>query len=183
MLHIKLTAPVAYTQKPNLNMAEIVRQMESKTHFKMFMASNVYNNFLQKLLLAYLVTGADIRAAMVMTNTTADTEKDGIDFMDDFATLDEADATGYARVALGSEASNVDNSNDRAEFDSNDVSYTSLSGDASRAYQGVVLLKHVTNDTDSVPICFVEFPSTVPATATQVDVTVNAEGWLQAAQG
>jgi len=181
MLHIKLLNEPGY-QEPELSMLELVSRMESKTNFKMYMASNVYNNFLQKLLAAYLVTGADIRAIMCMTNTTADTVKDAMNFVSNL-TLDEADATGYARVALGSEASNVDDANDRAEFDSNDISYTSLSGDASRAYQGVVLIKFVTNDADSVPIAFVEFPTTVPATATQVDVTVNAEGWLQAAQG
>lgn len=146
------------------------------------MASLVYNNFLQKLLLAYLVTSADIRVALVMTNTTADTERDGMNFMNSFTTLDECNATGYARVALASEASNVDDTNDRAEFDANDISFTGLSGNASRAYQGIVIYKHVTNDTDSVPIAFIEFPSTIPATATQVDVTFNAEGILQAAQ-
>ena len=62
------------------------------------MASNVFNNFLQKLLLSYLVTGADIRVALLMTNTTADMDKDAMNFVDDITTLDECDATGYARV-------------------------------------------------------------------------------------
>lgn len=146
------------------------------------MASNVFNNFLQKLLAAYLVSGADVRAALVMSNTTADTEKDGIDFMDDFATLDECDDSGYARVALGSEASNVDNTNDRAEFDASDISFAGLSGNATRNAVGVVIYKHVTNDTDSVPIAFIEFSAPVANTSTQIDVSWNAEGILQAAQ-
>ena len=146
------------------------------------MASNVYNNFLQKLLLAYLVTGADIRVALLMTNTTADTDKDAMNFVDDIGTLDECDATGYARIALASEASNVDDTNDRAEFDATDVSFTGLSGDATRAIQGALIIKHVTDDTDSIPIAFIDFASDIPATATQIDVPWNAEGILQAAQ-
>lgn len=47
------------------------------------MASNNFNNFLQKLLLSYLVTGADIRVALLMTNTTADMDKDAMNFVDD----------------------------------------------------------------------------------------------------
>lgn len=146
------------------------------------MVSNVFNNALQKILAAYLVTGADIRVALLMTNTTADTEKDNIDFMDDFATLDECDDSTYARVALGSEASNVDNTNDRAEFDGNDVSFTGLTGDSTRAIQGALIYKHVTNDTDSIPIAFIDFASDIPATATEINVPWNAEGILQLAQ-
>lgn len=118
-----------------------------------------------------------------MTSTTADTEKDAIDFMDDFSVLDECDASGYARVQLASEASNVDNTNDRAEFDANDISFTGLGGDASRDYQGIVIYKHVTNDTDSVPIAFLDFPTDASGAATQVNITFNAEGILQLAQG
>lgn len=145
------------------------------------MASNVYNNFLKELLNAYLVSGADIRAALLMTNTTADTETDAIEAVDDITTLDECDATGYARVQLASEAANADDTNDRAEFDATDISFTGLGGDATRDYQGVLIYKHVNDDTDSVPIAFIDFSSDIPKSATQVNVPWNEDGILQLA--
>lgn len=128
------------------------------------------------------MSGADIRVALLMTNTTADTDKDNINFVSNIGTLDECDASGYARVALGSEASNVDNTNDRAEFDANDVSFTGLGGNATRAIQGALIFKFVTNDSDSVPIAFVDFASDISATSTQIDIPWDAEGILQLTQ-
>ena len=113
-----------------------------------------------------------------MTNTTADTEEDTA-LMNAFTTIDECDATGYARVALTGEAVTADNTNDRAEFDADDASFTGLSGDATRDIQGVLVYKHVTNDTDSIPICFVDFSADVTKFATQIDIPWNAEGILQ----
>ena len=122
----------------------------------------------------------DIRVALLMTNTTADTEPD-VDLMNAFTTLDECDATGYARVALASEAVNIDDTNNRAEFDANDASFTGLGGNAARAIQGALVYRHITNDTDSVPIAFIDFTADIPATATQIDIPWDAEGILQGA--
>lgn len=119
----------------------------------------------------------DIRSALLMTNTTADTDADADTLS--ALTLDECDATGYARQALASEAVSTDDTNDRGEFDANDVSFTSLSGDATRDSQGLLIYLHVTNDADSVPICFIDFTADLPSTATQVDVPFDAEGILQ----
>lgn len=123
----------------------------------------------------------DIRARLVMTNTTCDTEVDAINNLSNYTTIDPADATGYADLAL-TESVAVDDANNRAEFDATDISFTGLGGNATRAYQGVLLYKYVdgTNAND-IPVCFVEFTSTIPATATQVNVNWNAEGILQLA--
>lgn len=147
------------------------------------MASVIPNSFLAELLKAYLVTGADVRARLCMTNTTCDTEVDGIVNLDDYTTIDPSDATGYADVALTGEAAAADDANNRGEFDASDISFTGLGGDASRAYQGVLLYKRVdgTNAND-LPVCFIDFTSDIPATATQVDVPWDAQGILQAAQ-
>lgn len=122
----------------------------------------------------------DIRARLCMTNTTCDTEVDAINDLADYTTIDPADATGYADVALASEAVAADDANDRAEFDATDASFTGLSGDATRAYQGVLLYKYVdgTNAND-LPVAFIDFASDIPATATQVDIPWDAEGILQ----
>lgn len=124
----------------------------------------------------------DIRARLCMTNTTCDTEVDAINTLSNYTTIDPCDATGYADVALTSEAVNTDDTNNRAEFDSADVSFTGLGGDATRAIQGVLIYKYVdgTNAND-LPIAFIDFATDVPATATQVDIAWDAEGILQLA--
>jgi len=121
----------------------------------------------------------DIRAVLCMTNTTADTENTET-LMNGFTTLDESDATGYARIDMSGLTITQDDGNNRAEFDATDLSFSGLSGDATRDYQGVLLYKHVTNDTDSIPLFFVEFTNTpVAKEATQVDVPWDAQGILQ----
>lgn len=124
----------------------------------------------------------DIRARLCMNTTTCDTEVDAINDLADYTLIDVADATGYADVALTSEAVAADDANDRAEFDAADVSFAGLSGDATRAYQGVLIYKYVdgTNAND-LPLCFIDFTADIPVTATQVDIPWDAEGLLQLA--
>lgn len=119
-----------------------------------------------------------IKAALLMSNTTADTEAD-VDTVSAITTLDEADATGYSRLTLASKAVATDDVNDRGEADAADLSFTGLGGDATRDYQGVLIYKEVTDDTDSIPICFIEFATTASLGASQVDVTFDAEGIYQ----
>lgn len=123
----------------------------------------------------------DIRARLCMTNTTCDTETDAINDLADYTTIDPADATGYADVQL-TESVAVDEANDRAEFDATDISFSGLSGDATRDYQGVLLYKYVdgTNAND-LPVAFIDFASDIPSTATQVNVPWNSEGIIQLA--
>ena len=123
--------------------------------------------------------GGDIRCRLCMTNTTCDTEVDAINNVDDYTTIDVCDATGYADVALASEAVTADDANDRAEFDATDSSFAGLGGDATRDAQGVLIYNFVTNDAASHPIAFIDFTADIPSTATQVDVPWNAEGILQ----
>lgn len=147
------------------------------------MASVIYNEFLRANAAGEIDLNADdIRAILVMTNTTADTDNDAVVFVDDIGTLDECDDNGYSRQALGSEAVNKDDANDRAEFDATDLSF-SLDGDGTRDIQGILLYKHVTNDADSPVIAFIE-PSNQPISsgATQIDVPWDAEGILQFSQ-
>lgn len=124
----------------------------------------------------------DIRARLCMTNTTCDTQVDAINNLAAYTTIDPCDSTGYADVALTSEAVAADDTNDRAEFDATDVSFTGLGGDATRAIQGVLIYKYVdgTNAND-LPIAFIDFTADIPTTATQVDIPWDAQGILQLA--
>lgn len=148
------------------------------------MASRVYNEALRAIAAGEIdLNAADIRARLVMTNTTCDTENDAKVVLSDFTTIDVADATGYADVDMSGLAVNKDDANDRAEFDANDLTFSGLSGDATRDYQGVLLYVYVdgTNGNDKA-ICFVDFSADVPKAATSVNVPWNAEGILQFAQ-
>ncbi len=148
------------------------------------MASAIPNQSLANLLNGTIdLDTDDIRARLVMTNTTCDTEVDAISDLADYTTIDPADATGYADVALTGESVATDDANNRAEFDTTDISFTGLGGDATRAYQGVLLYKYVdgTNAND-LPVAYIDFSSTIPLTATQVNVPWNTEGILQLAQ-
>jgi len=143
------------------------------------MASFVYNEAKRALLAGELDLNADdIRVALLMTNTTADTENDAIAFVDDFTTLDECDDTGYSRQALTSEAVAKDDANDRGEFDADDVTFSN-NGNATRAIAGALVLQHVTNDTDSIPIAWIEFSATLDGN--DLVIQWNAEGILQLA--
>ena len=148
------------------------------------MASQIYNEFKRANAAAEIdldTGGATVKAVLCMNTTTCDTENDAIVNVDDFSTLDRSNATGYADVTLASQVVNKDDGNDRAEFDATDISFSGLSGDASRDYLGVLLIDFQTNDADSVVIAWIEFPAEISLTVTQVDVTWNAEGILQLA--
>lgn len=120
----------------------------------------------------------DIRVALVMTNTTVDTEEDKLT-ISGFTTLDEMDGAAYVRKALANEVVNRDDVNNRAEFDADDVVWTAL-GNGARMIEGAVIYRHVTNDADSIPIAFVDLTNFNPG-GNNLTLQWNAEGILQLA--
>ena len=117
-----------------------------------------------------------INVALLMNNTSADTDIDADDVAD-IGTLDESDDTGsYSRISLSNATATANDTDDRGEYDADDISFTGLNGDATRDYQGILVYKVVTDDTDSIPIAFIDFPSDVSSSATQVDVSFDSAG-------
>ena len=117
---------------------------------------------------------SDIRVLLVMSNTTADTDQDAAT-ISAFTTLDEFDGANYVRKAPTGEAVNQDDVNNRAELDADDITWTAL---GARTRQGIamVVYKFVTDDTDSVPILYIDsggFPFT--GNGGNVAVTWNVE--------
>lgn len=146
------------------------------------MASAKFNIAKSRLMSALLdldEAGDDIRAIGVMTNTTADTEID-VDNTGSLTTLDEMDGTNYARKTCDNQAVATDDSNDRAEFTSDALVWSSL-GNGTRQMQGVLFHEFVTNDAGSFPFFFSEFTSTINPGGSTLTVTPNAEGWYQLA--
>lgn len=149
------------------------------------MASIIYNEALRAIAAGEIdLDAADVRARLCMTNTTCDTENDAVQTLSDFTTIDASDATGYADIDMDGLAVTVDDGNDRAEFDANDLSFSGLSGNATRDYQGVLLYVYVDGtDANDKAICFIDFTSDVPKEATTVSVPWDTEGIIQFAQG
>lgn len=123
----------------------------------------------------------DIRIWPLMTNTTADTERDAVDQFSDFTTVDEFDGANYSSggLALDNQAVNIDDPNDRAEVDADDETVTSL-GAGTRSIQGVMLGKFNTNTAASLPLHWLEFATNKTPDGSNFTFQFNAEGILQA---
>jgi len=122
--------------------------------------------------------GGDIRVALVMSNTTADTDEDQA-LMSGFAVLDECDGANYARKALVNQAVNEDDPNNRAEFVADDIVWTAL-GAGTRQNVGMIVYKHVGADGVNIPILYIGTGG-FPFNGNGSDITVdwNAEGIAQ----
>lgn len=118
----------------------------------------------------------DIRVILVNNTSTADTEED-VNTISGFATLGELSGTGYSRKVLGTKAVNRDDPNDRSEWDAADVVYTGINAGTAQA---AIIYKHVTNDTDSIPLMYID-QTDFPIVTNGGDVTLNfnVEGILQ----
>ncbi len=123
-----------------------------------------------------------LRALLVMTNTTADTDTTA-KFVGDFGTLDEHDGAAYARQTVVHTAPAIDAPNSRVEVAATASVWSSL-GAGTRDAQAAVLFKFVTNDADS-PVLVYYDSGGFPFTASGADFTVNwnAEGIVQLKSG
>lgn len=146
------------------------------------MANFVYTRAATNLLKGDLDFDApdDIRVMIVMTDTTADTERDAAT-LDAFTTLDEMDGANYSAygAALAGEGVSEDTGNDRGEFDATDLTFTTI-GVGTRQVAGFIVYLFVTDQTDSVPICWVDDDCPFTANGSDIKITWNAEGILQA---
>lgn len=115
------------------------------------MASVAYNSFKLNLMEAVfnIETHASMKMALLETVTTTPDNPDH-DFMDDISADEFAD-TGYTggfngagRKALSNKAATVDNTNNRAQFDYDDITWTTLgTGDT---VVMAVMIRENTND-------------------------------------
>lgn len=115
----------------------------------------------------------DLWAILVMENSTALGELDLVNPAD-FSTLDEYDGSGYARVQLTGCAVSTDNALFRAVLTCDPITFPSL-GIGTRQCIGMVIIKKVTNDADSLNIAAIDTASgdtTWPFDGTGVDVNI-----------
>ena len=119
------------------------------------------------------LSGADIRVLLVMTNTTADTERDKADLAA-FTDLDEYDGSPYSRQALDNIALSKDAAGNRSLLDADNETFSSLGGTSagSRNVQGVVAFINGPTDADRIPLIYFQ-PDTWPFTPSGGDQTLN----------
>lgn len=140
--------------------------------------SFVYNEF-KRMLAAGEVDwdSNDIRVALLLNTTTADTEDD-VNNLAAFTTLGEVTDGSYARQAIGTEAINEDAANNRAELDGDNVAWSALT--TGGTVQGALVYQHVGADAVNKPIAFIDSGG-FPFSLTGADLTINwnAEGIVQ----
>lgn len=99
----------------------------------------------------------------------------------------EVTSTGYTggfggagRLTLGSKAIAVDDTNDRAEFDCADPTWSSISQATSETWSGFIVMKEITNDAASPVLLWIDTDSggSISLTPNGSDIlfSVNSEG-------
>lgn len=143
------------------------------------MADRVYNDALRAIAAGEFDLNADdIRIRLEMSNTTYDTENDGMVNLADFTTNDPCDGANYVDKALASEAVTTDDPNDRAEFTADPVTWTAL-GVGTRTTVGILIYKYVDGtDANDFAIAFIDI-GPITHDGSDFTVTWNAQGILQ----
>ena len=99
----------------------------------------------------------DIRLALCMTNTTCDTENDGVEDLNDFTALDECDGSNYARLALSTATPTTSIDTARGSVKTVCASHPVFSslGAGTRSVDGVLFYWNVLgDDAQSVPFMY-----------------------------
>lgn len=112
------------------------------------MANFVFTNQLDSIDLTSLAA-EDIRAILLDASSTVASEEDA-DFINDFTTLGEVVGTGYSRQALTGETRTVVEASDLIQYSADNLGASWGAIDVGNV-AALLLYKHVTDDTDSIP--------------------------------
>ena len=137
------------------------------------MASFIYNGGKKRLLNAEIDLDDDsLKVALVTSSYSAD--KDNHDFFDDIS--NEVSGTGYTAggKALANGAVSQDNTNDRAVFDGDDVTWTL----ATLTARAAILYKDTGTATTSPRIAYVDFEDDKSADGDDFTIEWHEDGIL-----
>jgi hypothetical protein len=143
------------------------------------MASFVYNIAKFQLLNGDIDFNAPDDIRVLLLEAATDENPDDVDVAAVLARAGTTELVTYTRGALAAEATTQDDANDRAEFDANDIVFSSVV--AQNAIVAYVVYKFITNDASSIPIMFVDDATGLPLTPNGSDITItwDAQGILQ----
>ena len=85
---------------------------------------------------------------------------------------------GAGRKTLASKTLTTDDTNDRAEFDAADVTWTNLGNGSNDTIVGLVLIKEITDDAASIVIAYIDIADTT-TDGTNFVQTWDAQGIIQ----
>ena len=142
------------------------------------MAQVIYQGFFDDVAAGNVTSSADLRAMLLMANTTTDTEEDA-QTMSDFTTIDEADGVGYAALDIAGVSVAYDSTNNRLVIDGTDDDFESGGIDTCSRNVTRVLIKRYVDGTDAndVPWSSIDIGPYSPGGGT-FDVTWNTTGIL-----
>jgi hypothetical protein len=135
------------------------------------MASLIYNKGKTEILNGGIdLLNDTIKVALVTSSYPPD--KDNHDYFDDVT--NEVSGTGYAAggKALSNKAIRQDNTNDRAEFDADDVTWTV----ATITARGAVVYKDTGTDSTSPLIAYIDFGQDYATTGADFTIEWDSEG-------
>lgn len=123
--------------------------------------------------------GDDIRVMLVDATSTGGTQREAAT-ISAITTLGELSGTNYSRKNLANQTVTQDDGNNRAAFDADNPVWTQLGAD-NAAIRSALLFKFVTDDTDSVPLAYIDNAPEFPLQPNGGDFTLNwnAAGILQ----
>lgn len=123
--------------------------------------------------------GAGTLKALLMRSTGSYVFNPDHDFVADLASngMVEISVPSYSRQTLGGRVVNLDDTLDRAWRDANDISFGTL--EAGQNVSAILIYEHVTNDADSIPVCYYDgkikvtaaAPAALPSSATITGAT------------
>jgi len=142
------------------------------------MVQTVYQGFYDDIMGGTVIAASDLRAILVMSNTTTDTEEDA-QTMSDFTTIDECDGVGYAEYDVVSHAVAYNSTTDVLAIDGDDGDMDG-GGDviqvSTRDVTGIVFYRYVDGtDANNVP-WFSETIGPFTLSGGPFNVVINAAG-------
>lgn len=149
------------------------------------MANFVYNRALQAIASGDLdlnAAGTVVRCMLERSTSTYTPDKDH-DYVSDLTGFVEISVASYARVTLATKAVNLDDTNDRAEFDADDLSFGSL--ETGQTVDALVLYQQTggsdASPSDDLLIAYIDTATGLPAVLNggAFTITIDAEGLIQ----
>lgn len=151
------------------------------------MANILYTKGIEQALTAQAdldAAGTVIRCLLERSTSTYSPNKDH-DFLDSFTTGGgvEISVASYARQTVANKAVNIDDANDRVEWDFDDIAFGSL--ESGQTADALIFYVQIGGD-DSTPandplIAYIDTATGLPATlgGGAFNVTIDAEGFVQ----